>query len=1011
MLSDNPFLQLVPARARTYIVHLQNLIWGPPVSLEAEWTGCGSEHLSFERAAARKRTPIRKPFHWGREYDQAWFRFELPPEVRGGNWFFEWKDQGEATAYIDGVPWAGLDRAHCTCRIPASAAHLWVEALCLDRGILQNPGGRSSITAEGCPFRGAVARQRNEEAWHALHDFEVLVDVLKDEYQSLPGPRPPFGSPAGWQPPLNRVSPLCRRLSRHLERAMDAFAGGGAAAMRKSLRAAYRDLSGRPEFVRCRLTGHAHIDLVWLWTEAAAEFKAVHTFSTMTRLMDEYPEFRFGYSQPASYRAVERRAPGLMEQVRRRIAAGAWEPVGAAEVEFDTQIPCGEALARGILVGQKKFVDLQGTPSRILWLPDVFGYTGALPQILKQSGVDYFFTSKLPWGSITHFPYSSFVWRGSDGSEIVSNVLHGCGYNANVLPSELRACAREYRQADVHDEVLLPCGFGDGGGGTTPEMCERTRRMSDLAGVPASSWGRIDEFFDGLNAVRDRLPVFRGELYLQYHRGVTTTHGDLKAAFRGLERALQILEASHALAGCGPIDETLWQRLLFAQFHDYIPGSSVAEVYAEGLPELRAHASRALELCGDALAGDVKKRALFNPLPLPRHHLHEGRPILLPPLSAVDPDRLTTRDAAPVTATKNGLSNGRVEVRFDSRGRISRLAVDGAAIAQTGPLAECRLFDDLPHGFDAWDIDRAALTRGRALNGPCDAQFQTAAGTASCVVDRPISEQSRIRIRFELRVGVPVLFVTCEVDWHERDTLMKLVFPTGYQGEHARYGAPFGSTLRSQHPGKPFDEAQWEVAGSRYAMVGDDTEEDGLFVATEAKYGWTCRSGTLGLSLLRGARLPDGSSTGGAHSPSLRTLHSDQGRHTIRLAVGRFRADAPREEQPAALAETLFTPAVPIVGRERDAGFQGLEGGDSLVPCWAVPETDSAWVLRLHETLGRRGTARLQLADDRCAEAIDLAGRPVRGVLRGATIHFSPYQVVSIRVARKDGPRPRADRT
>ena len=297
--------------------------------------------------------------------------------------------------------------------------------------------------------------------------------------------------------------------------------------------------------------------------------------------MEDYPEFRFGYSQPASYRAVEKRAPALMQEVRGKIRQGRWEAVGAAEVESDTLLSCGEGLVRSLLLGQDGFRDLQGRPSEILWLPDVFGYSDALPQILVQTGVKYFFTTKLHWGSITLFPHSSFLWQGSDGSEILAHVSQGMGYNMNVLPGEIRSAVREYRQADVHDEFLMPSGFGDGGGGPTPEMCERARRLRDLAGCPPTSWGRIDEYFNGLEEIRDRLPTYRGELYLQYHRGVLTTHGDLKAAFRELERALQIREAAHAVTGRGPVPVESWRRMVFAQFHDYIPGSSVASVYRE----------------------------------------------------------------------------------------------------------------------------------------------------------------------------------------------------------------------------------------------------------------------------------------------------------------------------------------------------------------------------------------------------------------------------------------------
>ena len=237
--------------------------------------------------------------------------------------------------------------------------------------------------------------------------------------------------------------------------------------LQKSLKEAYAKFAGQSERIRAVLTGHAHIDLVWLWPERCSEYKATHTFSTMNRLMDLYPEFVFGYSQPASYDAVKRISPRLMDQVKKRIARGSWEPVGATEVESDTLIACGEALARSFIVGQKGFRRLQGKPSRILWIPDVFGYSGCLPQIMRQTGVDYFFATKLTWSSINLFPYSSFVWKGIDGSEVLVHVTQENGYNMSASAEEIRRGARAYRQADVHDEYLCPTGLGDGGGGTT----------------------------------------------------------------------------------------------------------------------------------------------------------------------------------------------------------------------------------------------------------------------------------------------------------------------------------------------------------------------------------------------------------------------------------------------------------------------------------------------------------------------------------------------------------------
>src|SRR5690606_2051404 len=249
--------------------------------------------------------------------------------------------------------------------------------------------------------------------------------------------------------------------------------------------------------------------------------------------------------------AVQRRSPALMERVARRIKGGTWEATGAMYVESDTQLPAGEALVRAVDLGQQGFRDLTGEDSKVLWLPDVFGYSAAIPQILAGFGVPYFCTTKLHWSGATRFPHSGFRWRGHDGSEVVGFIAWE-HYNLSASPRELDWAAQNQRQAAVCDETLLPVGYGDGGGGVSEGMCERARRMADIALLPRTKWGRIDGFFDRLATVKEQLPAWRGEMYLEFHRGVQTTHSNLKQAYRAAERGLQVQEAVNCAVGQGP---------------------------------------------------------------------------------------------------------------------------------------------------------------------------------------------------------------------------------------------------------------------------------------------------------------------------------------------------------------------------------------------------------------------------------------------------------------------------
>ena len=343
------------------------------------------------------------------------------------------------------------------------------------------------------------------------------------------------------------------------------------------------------------MNGHAHIDLAWLWPEAVANQKGMHTFASQLRLLELYPEFKFTQSQPALYRAVEKLSPELVARIKARIAEGRWEATGAAEVELDTLVPSGEAMARSIIYGQRKFRELRGgSPSQICWLPDVFGYSASLPQILRQAGVPYFFTTKMTWSTITRFPYNSFVWRGSDGSEVLTHLCTRA-YIGQANIEESIGVLADHQQSDLHPELLYPTGHGDGGGGVTFDVLERARRIANLSGVPTAHWSTAEEFFQRMEACRDRLPVYQGELYLEYHRGTYTTQSEIKRLHRAGERHLQIHEAVRVATGAGPLAEADWLRVLFAEFHDVLPGSSIRLVYAQLTPELDALQARVLD--------------------------------------------------------------------------------------------------------------------------------------------------------------------------------------------------------------------------------------------------------------------------------------------------------------------------------------------------------------------------------------------------------------------------------
>ncbi len=1000
MLPLNPLLSLTPLRVQRGVARLAEMIWHDARPLRVEATAPREQHLSLHAAKQLPRRRVRPGSAWGRLFDQRWCRIALPPGPR--RWL-RWDEQGETTLFLDGVPFYGFDVAHRTCELPAGAHEAWLECLCV-QSALWHPDALG-LSPEGNHFRGAHLLRRDDEAWAAYHDLNCLSDYLIElRTREHPGVVRELNGQTV-QPALTDVSPLYRRLLRGLDAALDRFDAGGIAPLRRALAGVYREMRETAPHSRAALTGHSHLDLVWLWPEQTGEGKAVHTFANVNRLMELYPEFRFAYSQPASYEAVRRRAPGLLKAVSARLRSGQWQATGGLYVESDSHLVCGEGLARSFILGQAAFKQLTGRASRVLWLPDLFGFSACLPQLMRLSGIDCFFTTKTTWNKVNRFPYSSFLWRGPGNHAVLGHVTQGVQFNNTVAVEQLRTASHQNQQADLHDEFLLPTGWGDGGGGPSEEMCERARRLAAMRGLPAVHWDQPEAFFARLAHRQAQLPTHDGEIYLEHHRGTFTTQSRVKTRFRELERALQLREAVLVATRRGPDAELAhaWRRMVFAQFHDYIPGTSIPEVYRQGLPELTALARGLSHQAGAALGADDGDACLFNPLPLPRQHLHRGRLLELPPLAGIRLASAPQLTVAAVAVRGRTLTNGRVTARVNTRGQLTMLRVDGRPVALSAGAGELVLYPDQPSNFGPWDIDRHTLS----LGVPARNRAHIRTDPSGLTVSRKIGRASTARVRYWLEPGAACLRVSVELDWHEPDTLLKLHFPTAYHGREARGGTPFGSVLRPQLATHPQAESMWEWPMSRWACVSDDGEHNGLFIVTEAKYGVSCRAGNLGLSLLRSPAhvgYEEHAKGYAWHLSRIKkpaVIHTDLGRHRIELALGHYQLAAPRCEQPAVLAETLFTPPIPYRGRPVAPAFGGIEGGDSLIPAWAQPLEPSRFILRLHEVCGQRGTARVRLAESWSARKTDLLGKPYGRVLRGGLLEFQPYEIISLECARR----------
>ena len=548
-------------------------------------------------------------------------------------------------------------------------------------------------------------------------------------------------------------------------------------------------------------------------------------------------------------------------------------------------------------------------------------------------------------------------------------------------------------------------GVGDGGGGTTIASLEQMRRLDNLALTPRARWGKAEDFFGRLDGLAEKLPVYDGELYLEFHRGVFTSQAAFKLRHRQFEAALQAWEAVRTVAGGGPVPVEHWQRLAFNQFHDILPGSSIALAYEQ----LGAEISERTKSCHEAAARELARFAdvdetqpgvtVFNTLPHPRTVVVETPQ----GLSSVPLQGLATAVATPGgtgswTVSDRVLDNGALRAEFDEQGRLVR-ARDAAGEWPLAGACDFALHPDFPPNFDAWDVDHSAIQRVIATAGSmslrvaeCEPARATLRGTTQ------LGEQSRLEVAYVLEAGAHFLRVELTVDWRESARLLKFHAPTAARGRQAWFGAPYGTVARPQLPGMPREEAAWEVPATRWFATSNDAGTDGVLFLCERTSGVSCRDGHIGLSLLRAPQDPAYEFASQCVNDRKPDVPPDHGTHHIRFAMTRFTG---LNHPPAALAEALFVPPVTVAGvaRRLPAPPFRVTGLESVVSAWVLPAKNGSWVLRLVETAGCSGTVSVEFARPPLrVSLVDLLEQPLDTLMAPFELAVHPYQLLSIKV-------------
>lgn len=662
--------------------------------------------------------------------------------------------------------------------------------------------------------------------------------------------------------------------------------------------------------------GHSHIDMAWLWRLNATREKASRTFSTVLNLMKQYPEYKFMHTSPQLYQFLKEDYPEIFDQVKEKINEGQWEITGGMWVEPDTNIPSGESLVRQFLYGKEYMRREFGKETTLAWLPDVFGYSGAMPQIMKKSGMKYFMTTKISWNQYNHFPYDTFWWKGIDGSEIFTHFIttpeEGSWfytYNGHMDPEEVTGIWENYKDKDKNDKLLIAYGWGDGGGGPTREMLEQARVMKNIPGIPKVETIGAEAYFEKIynHINHEELETWSGELYFELHRGTYTSQAANKRENRKTEILLHNLESMFTVADIRTgkqnypkeqLDQ-MWQRTLLNQFHDILPGSSIRQVYEDTAKDyawIGTMGQNLLKQAEDQICSSIcvdrDSIVVFNTTGFTRSGYvrvpyddmvkpgcgftaeygdsccqDTGEGILLYaediPAYGYRTFCLTegrgmenTDDESPYLDI-NGGKNRFYQIRMNENGEIIYLfdKENNRQISTDRPMNVLTAFEDKPQRFDAWDVD---------------VYYKEKEYRPFVLTSREVTENSFLRsvlrqtwtFNKSTMVQDMILYrdsrridFKTTVDWKEKQVFLKTYFPVAVHAQEATYEIQFGSIKRPTHTNTEWDFARFEVSGHRYADLSEGNY--GVSLLNDCKYGWDIQNNVIGLSLIKSAVRPD----------------------------------------------------------------------------------------------------------------------------------------------------------
>jgi alpha-mannosidase len=994
-----------------------------PVSipLEVSVWHAPDEPVPVAEGIAADPVPIAVGDAWGPPWGTSWFRVSgrVPAEWSGRtveallDIGFDGNMPGfqcEALAYApDGTPIKGIQPYNQWVRVGSPVAG--GEEVVLHLEAASNPvimGGHgfrpTALGEKATAGRDPLYRLArmdlavfDETVWELIQDLEVLRGLMHEL---------PVDTARRWE------------ILRAVERALDAVdlhdVNGSAAAVRAPLAGALAS-PAHASAHRISAVGHAHIDSAWLWPLRETVRKVARTTANMTALLDDDPDFVYAMSQAQQYAWIKDHRPEVYAKVKKAVADGRFVPVGGMWVESDTNMPGSEALARQFVHGKRFFLEEFGIETEEVWLPDSFGYSAALPQIVRQAGARWFLTQKISWSQTNKFPHHTFWWEGLDGTRVFTHFPPIDTYNAQLSGREVAHAVRNFQDKGGATRSLAPTGWGDGGGGTTREMLARARRLRDLEGSARVEFERPAAFFAKAEAEYPHAPVWVGELYLELHRGTLTSQARTKQGNRRSEHLLREAElwAATAAVRTGadyPYDrlDRIWKEVLLLQFHDILPGSSIAWVHREAAERYAAIAAELEEIitaAQRALAGNPGGRSgqvgrgstasgrtvVFNAAPHERSGVPAGAATTLRRDLALDQRSASTREEG-----GHVLDNGLLRVEIDSRGLVMSaydLAADRETLAPGKAANLLQLHSDFPNMWDAWDVDSFYRNTVTDLT---DADEVTAVDETTVRVVRSFGS-SRATQLITLEPGQRRIDFDTEVDWHETEKFLKVAFPIDLHADRTAAETQFGHLYRATHTNTSWEAAKFEACAHRFVHLAEPGW--GVAVVNDSTYGYDVTRAvrdaggtttTVRLSLLRAPRFPD--------------PQTDQGAHGFRYALvpGAEIGDAVREGYRINLPERHLpgdAEVAPLIAVDNDA---------TVVTAVKLADDRSGdVVVRLYESHGGRARTRLTTGFPLAAATVcDLlerspgAAEPLPVEAGGVELRLRPFEIITMRLTR-----------